>query len=135
MHPTRTRWASRLSVGALWLVAADARAFVPPNVAPKPVPRAVEVEIVSAGGMYDLINTTDCIAWPNAEVRAKGGTNGWNGWRPKDGDRGTAIAWTRHCFMPAKVVFVHIPPYWVPMGASSIRFLQGSLDDLPEITK
>lgn len=115
---------------------ADAQAFVPPPVSPKPVaPQGAWVEITNAGNMYDLINTTDCIAWPSPEVRAKGGLNGWGEWRPKNGDRGMATAWTKHCFMKAKVVFVHVPPYWVPMGEDGIRFLTGSLDNLPEITK
>lgn len=123
---------------ALFLLATLSVGFVPPPIGPKPAPvqRANLVEIVDSGNMYDLINTTDCIAWPSPEVRAKGGSNGWGPWRPKNGDRGVATAWTKHCFQAqTRVVFVNIEPYWVAMGEGGIKFLTGSIDDLPEITK
>lgn len=119
-------------VVAAWLSAA----FVPPSFQQRPAAREAFVDVTDAGQMYDLINSTDCIAWPSPEAKEKGGQSGWNGFRPKNGDRGVAVAWTKHCFQDVRVVFVRIDPYYVPLGESGVAFQNGArLEDLPEIKK
>lgn len=128
------RWPVRtIAVAAL---AATQLGFVPPNFARKARPRGgARVTIVNSGDMYDLINSTDCIPWPSDEVKALGGQSGWKGWTPTNGDQGTAIARTKHCFLDRTLVFVKIGEFYVPMGADGLRFDAGSVDDLPLLTK
>lgn len=85
--------------------------------------------------MFDLINSTDCIPWPSEEVKKLGGKSGWAGWQPHDGDRGVAIARSKHCFQDVNVVYVKIDGYYVAIGESGIEFTSGRLDDLPLLVK
>jgi hypothetical protein len=105
--------------------------FVPPKLKMAPRVAGTTVTITNSGQMFDLINTTDCIPWPNEEVKALGGQNGWGGWRPVNGDHGVAIARARHCFQDVNVVYVKIGAHYVPIGESGIQFTVGRLEDLP----
>jgi hypothetical protein len=127
----------RSSVGtvALAVLAVTQLAFVPPNFHRKARTREALVTVVNSGDMYDLINSTDCIPWPNEDTKALGGQSGWKGWTPKNGDRGTAIARTKHCFLDRTLVFVKIGDYFVAMGSDGVHFDAGALDDLPLLTK
>ncbi|MBI2390797.1 MAG: hypothetical protein HYV09_14500 [Deltaproteobacteria bacterium] len=120
---------------ALATLALSQVAFVPPTFAPRARTRGARVTVVHKGDMFDLINSTDCIAWPSEEAKARGGQSGWGGWSPSDGDQGVAVARTGHCFQTVDVVFVRIGEHWVAIGASGVRFDSGSLADLPVITK
>ena len=105
--------------------------FVPPKL--KLAPRIVgtTVTITNSGQMFDLINTTDCLPWPSEEVKTLGGKSGWGTWAPQNGDRGVAIARSRHCFQDVNVIYVKIGAFYVPIGENGIEFTSGRLEDLP----
>jgi hypothetical protein len=109
--------------------------FVPPKLKQERRASGVMVTVTSSGQMFDLINSTDCLVWPNEEMKALGGQSGWGTWRPHDGDTGVALARTKHCFQDVNVIFVKIGTLYVPMGETGIRFDNGRLEDLPVITK
>lgn len=126
---------SGLRTIATFGLAATQLAFVPPNFSRKARVRDVHVSVINAGDVYDLINTTDCIPWPSAEVKAVSGQSAWQSWKPENGDRGVASARARHCFLDRTLVFVKIEGHWVVMGSEGLRFDRGALEDLPMLTK
>lgn len=121
---------------AVAILATTQLGFVPPRYGRRAAFRGtVRVTITNSGDQYDLINSTDCIAWPSEEVKTLGGASGWKGWSPKNGDQGMAVAKTKHCFLERTLVFVKIGDLYVPMGSDGLSFDAGALDDLPTITK
>lgn len=88
-----------------------------PTSTPTPTPTAQRTfRIVDAGDIYPSINTTDCLAWPSAEVKRRGGEDAWGGYYPRNGDVGTLIGTARHCDSGILVLFLDVQGYYVPIG-------------------
>ncbi|MBK7397915.1 MAG: hypothetical protein IPJ34_16865 [Myxococcales bacterium] len=99
--------------------------------APPVAAAAPTVRIVSAGKVYPMINTGDCLTWPDASSKALGGTNGWGGWSPQNGDTGVAIGKSKHCSQSVTVVFVKIGAKVVPIDEKGIAYVTGSTAAVP----
>lgn len=97
-------------------------------VAPKGGP---VVKIVSAGKVYPLINTGDCITWPDAISKANGGSGAWDGWSPKNGDVGLAVAKSKHCSQSVTVVIVKIGDHYVPIDEKGVIYVSGDGEQVP----
>lgn len=90
----------------------------PPDLGPQP---GEQWRIVDAGDVYPSINTTDCLAWPNADMKARGGEGAWRGlYTPRAGDIGVVLGKSRHCSQDIDVVFLQVGAYVVPIGARGI---------------
>ncbi|MBI2388126.1 MAG: hypothetical protein HYV09_00805 [Deltaproteobacteria bacterium] len=100
-------------------------------VAPKGGPA---VKIVSAGKVYPMINTGDCLTWPDAMSKANGGTGAWGGWSPKNGDVGLAVAKSKHCSQAVTVIIVKIGDHYVPIDEKGLIYVSGDGDQVPWAT-
>jgi hypothetical protein len=109
--------------------------FVRPNYRAPMHASRWPVTITDPGNVFPTINTIDCLAWPSEAWRTGGGTNAWAGWSATKGDRGIAIAKTKHCFMNETVVFVEIGLHYVPIAQSGIAFESGTIDELPSVPR
>lgn len=98
----------------------------PPATAAQPT-----VRIVADGKVYPMINGGDCLTWPDAGSKAVGGTSGWGGWSPKNGDTGVAIGKSKHCSQSVTVVFVKIGAKVVAIDEKGLAYLSGSSAAVP----
>lgn len=116
---------------ALIYLMAPVLGFVPPKLTLERRTHAIHVRLVDVGQTYSSINTIDCLGWPSDEIKRAAGSGAWNGWSPKNGDRGVAIGRSKHCFQDVTVVFVRIGDYIAPLGTRGLELETGSFDDLP----
>ncbi|MEZ4366011.1 MAG: hypothetical protein R2939_06955 [Kofleriaceae bacterium] len=100
----------------------------PPRPAPVSSTSGFGVEIVNDGALYSTIDETDCLTWPSAEMKARGGSRSWDrvGLEPTDGMRGVLVGESLHCDGDTRVLFVEIAGQIVPIGASGVRTLAGT---------
>lgn len=106
----------------------DATAVKKPGEEPKvvaaagePVPVGQYARIINDGALYDTIANTDCVTFPSADAKARGGVDRWDGWRPSNGDEGVVIGYAPHCDGHATIAFLEIGSYVVPMGTTGIE--------------
>lgn len=107
--------------------------FVPPRLE-----RRIHtlVRISDAGQLYSTINTIDCLAWPNDDIKTAAGLAGWSGWYPKNGDVGVPISRSIHCFQKdVTVVVVRFGEHIAPLGSRGLTFERGSVEEVPLFTK
>ena len=77
--------------------------------------------VKDAGDVYPSINTTDCLTWPSADAKQRGGENYWGSWDPKSGDIGVVLGVSRHCSQAVDVVFLQIGSVVIAIGAQGLE--------------
>lgn len=78
------------------------------------------VDVVDPGLVYDTINQTDCLAWPSADLKKRGGADAWAGYYPAAGERGAVIAVVDHCDGETEIAILEIGGHVVPIGVDGI---------------
>lgn len=122
--------AVRAAIAALGLFLCG---FVPPKLDRRVT---LVVRISDVGQLYSTINTIDCLAWPSDDVKLAAGYGGWNGWYPKNGEVGTPIARSVHCFQKdVMVVIIRFGDHIAPLNTRGITFERGTVEDVPLLTK
>ncbi|OAD19389.1 Serine/threonine protein kinase [Candidatus Thiomargarita nelsonii] len=84
----------------------------------EPTPQK-EAKIVDVGQIYELINTTECLEWPDEESKQKGGKNGWGSFYPKKDDTGTIVREMKHCHLDDNIYLLQIGQYYVPISSKA----------------
>ena len=84
-----------------------------------------QVEIIKENA-YSSINETDCLTWPNNEIKSKAGKEEWDkfGFIPKNGMKGQIISITRHCDS-GRITYILLinNKFYVPISAADIKVL------------
>jgi len=78
------------------------------------------VEITDEGGVYDTINQTDCLAWPNDAMKQQAGSNAWGGYVPAPGETGTVLAVLMHCDGESQLLILDVGGHLVPIGTVAV---------------
>jgi hypothetical protein len=117
------------------LLELEARIQPPASSAAPPTPASQEAapseqtmhqrkaQIVDAGQIYELINTTDCLTWPRLDMKEKGGKAGWGSFYPKKGELGLIISEMKHCHFDEKVYILEMDNYYVPISSVGIQIM------------
>jgi len=108
----------KVASGAVTLPATTIAPVPPVTVRPR---NGERWRVVDAGDVYPSINTTDCLAWPNADMKRRGGDNYWSSFAPQKGDVGVVLGVVRHCSQDIDVVLLEIGAFVVPIGAQGIE--------------
>jgi len=87
----------------------------------EPVPVGQLARIINDGALYDTIADTDCVSFPSADAKARGGVGSWDGWHPANGSEGVVIGYAKHCDGSTLIAFLELGGYVVPMGATGIE--------------
>ena len=85
-----------------------------------------QVEIIDAGKIYPTINETDCLIWPNNDIKSKAGRDEWDrfGFEPKTGMKGQIISTAEGCSNGVLIYILLInSEFYVPIGAVGVRLL------------
>ncbi len=83
-------------------------------------------KITDAGQLYSTINRTDCLSWPNQQIKRAGGKDGWGSFYPKNGDVGTIVAEMKHCDSGKKIYLLQIGNHYAPVGYDGVQIISGS---------
>ena len=83
-------------------------------------------KIIDAGQLYSTINRTNCLSWPNEQIKRAGGKDGWGSFYPKNGDIGTIVAEMTHCDSGKKIYLLKIGNYYAPVGYDGVQIINGS---------
>ncbi|EDN66027.1 hypothetical protein BGP_5457 [Beggiatoa sp. PS] len=94
-----------------------------PTEEPKP-PKVAK--IMDLGQIYELINTTDCLEWPNPEMKEKGGKNAWKSFYPKKDDTGLLVAEMQHCNFDNQVYLLQVDEYYVAISSTGVQIIEQS---------
>ena len=92
-----------------------------------------EVRITDGGQIYDALNTTDCVKWPDAETKKKAGRTGWGGFDPGTGNEGKVMAALAHCDGKTQVVLVAVGKYVVPVTSLGVEASGGDAPKQEEV--
>jgi len=104
----------------------------PPKIRP-PQPTVISygskgktAKIVNDGKLYSTINRTNCLSWPNEQMKRAGGQDGWGSFYPKNGDVGTIVSEMKHCNNGKKIYLLKIGNYYVPLGYDGVKIITSS---------
>jgi hypothetical protein len=86
-----------------------------------PYKAGVKVKITDGGQIYDALNTTGCVRWPNADVKKRAGRDGWKDFVPNSGLEGTVVTALAHCDGKTEVVLVAVGDYVVPVTSKGVE--------------
>lgn len=88
--------------------------------------RAVITDITQ---VYDTISKVTCISWTWAtrEQRSLAARENWGDFRPTNGDEGEIVFLAFHCANKSRIYVLKMGKYFVPMGESGIKILDGSV--------
>jgi hypothetical protein len=78
------------------------------------------VRIDDTGGLYSTINQVDCLTWPSADAKTRGGQDGWGSYYPSAGEIGFVVGISPHCDTGVEVLILDVNGYIVPIGSTSV---------------
>jgi hypothetical protein len=110
-------WAALVEIdGAPRWIAASALSL-------EPAQGAQRARITNAGSLYSTINSTDCLTWPDAQLRARAGAEAWGADYPANGDEGVVVWTTKHCSSDLTVYVLETRGRYVPINATGVELL------------
>ena len=96
----------------------------PPPPVKEPEPPK-EVQITDLGEIYELINRTDCLEWPNPKIKEKSGKNSWESFYPKKDAIGLLVAEMEHCHFDKPVYLLKFEEqYYVPISSVGAKIIE-----------
>lgn len=84
-----------------------------------------KVKIINKGRIYTGIHKSNCIVWPNDDIKKKGGRKYW-GWSysPANGDIGTIIWEAVHCRSKETIYIIKTGNYYVPINSNAVTYIE-----------
>ncbi|XP_033628750.1 pecanex-like protein 1 isoform X1 [Asterias rubens] len=89
---------------------------------------AHRVRIMDPSLVYDTLNTSKFVMWPEESMRSTGGRNSWKGWYPEDGMEGTVVhTWVpchreqlRRSHIDRTILLVQVDHRFVPIPEGAV---------------
>ncbi len=76
--------------------------------------------IVDEGQMYTTINSSDCLTWPSAEIKARASYDSWGSFVPTNGHVGTVLGTSKHCDSGVIVAILDVSGNIIAIGESGL---------------